>query len=108
MIKYVLAASMLLAASAQAKPAYTDCIAQDGGRFYMAASSGTVAVKWGDDGDWGQAFGKVDGPMVTVTQMGKHGVIVIAWNTNTDAAYIVIKDDRNGKRTEFRARCWFK
>jgi len=108
MIKKLALIAPLLITSVEAKPAYVDCVVQDGSRFYMAAVNGSVAIKWGDDGSWEQAFGKVDGSMVVITQLGEHGVVVVAWQTQNNSAYIVIKDDRTGKRSEYRARCWSK
>lgn len=99
--------ALLLAAPVYAKPANTECVADDGSRFYMLASNGTVVIKWGR-GDWQNAFAEVEGVMVTVTQIAPNGVIIVAWNTNTNAAYVLMKDDRNGKKTGFHARCWFK
>lgn len=100
--------ALIFATPVVAKPAYTECVFADGSDFYMAASNGTVAVKWGRDGNWVEAFARVEGPMITVTQLGANGVIVVAWNSETNAAYVVMKDDRTGKKSEFRARCWFK
>lgn len=100
-------AALALGGAAWAKPANTECVADDGSRFYMLASNGTVVVKWGR-GDWQNAFAEVEGKMVTVTQIATHGVIIIAWNTNTNAAYVLMKDDRDGKKSGFNARCWFK
>lgn len=99
--------ALLLAAPVWAKPARTECVADDGSSFYMVAADGDVRVRW-EDGDWNKAFAKVDKSMVLVTQLAPNGVIVIAWNTDTNAAYVVMKNDRTGKKTEFHARCWFK
>lgn len=102
-----LLALLLLMTPAFAKPANTECRGQDGTRFYMLASKGSVVVRW-DDGDWHEAFGEVEGKMIVVTQIAPKGVIVIAWNTETNAAYVAIKNDQTGRRTEYHARCWFK
>lgn len=107
MLKRLVALLCLLASPALAKPANTECRGQDGTRFYMLASKGSVVVKW-DNGDWHEAFGEVEGKMIVVTQIAPKGVIVIAWNVETNAAYVVMKNDQTGRRTEYHARCWFK
>ena len=107
-MKWVLIlAGLLLAAPAAAKPANTECVASDGTRFYMVANDGQVMIQW-EGGDWNEAFGKVEGKMVTVTQIAPYGMIVIAWNVDTNAAYVILKNDKTGKRLEKNARCWFK
>lgn len=98
---------LMIAGAAYAKPANTECVADDGSKFYMLASNGTVVVRWGN-ADWHNAFADVQGKMITVTQIAPKGVIVIAWNVDTNAAYVVMKNDDTGKRSEFHARCWFK
>lgn len=103
----IIALLLFLMTPALAKPANTECRGQDGTRFYMLASNGTVVVKW-NDGDWNDAFGEVEGKMIVVTQIAPKGVIVIAWNVETNAAYVVMKNDQTGRRTEYHARCWFK
>lgn len=102
-----LLSALLFSAAALAKPANTECVASDGTPFYMVANKGKVMVQW-ENGDWNQAFAKVEGDMVIVTQLAPNGVIVIAWNTKTNAAYVVMKNDKTGARDESRARCWFK
>ncbi len=102
-----LVCGVLFAAAAFAKPANTECVTADGTPFYMVASKGKVMVQW-DRGNWNEAFAKVEGDMVVVTQLAPNGVIVIAWDTRTNAAYIVMKNDKTGARDESRARCWFK
>lgn len=64
-------------------------------------------VRW-EGTTWYEAFGKVEGDMVVVTQILPNGVIIFAWDTSTNAAHVVMKNDRTGERTEARARCWFK
>lgn len=108
MKKFLALCALLIATPAIAKPVYTECVFADGSDFYIAAANGTVAVKWGKNADWNQAFARVDGVMVVITQLGANGVIVIGWNMDTKAAYVVMKDDRNGKTTESHARCWIK
>ncbi len=107
MRKIMVLAAALIAAPAMAKPANTECVAADGTRFYMVASKGQVMVQW-ERGDWSEAFAEVEGNMITVTQLAPHGVIVIAWDVKTNSAYVVMKNDKTGKRHETRARCWFK
>ena len=102
-----LIALLLLMTPAFAKPANTECRGSDGTRFYMLASNGTVVVKW-EEGIWNEAFAEVEGKMIVVTQIAPKGVIVIAWNIDTNAAYVVMKNDQTGRRTEYHARCWFK
>jgi hypothetical protein len=107
MRKVITLAAMLVAAPAMAKPANTECVSADGTRFYMVASKGQVMVQW-ERGDWNEAFADVEGNMITVTQLAPYGVIVIAWDVKTNSAYVVMKNDKTGKRHETRARCWFK
>ena len=107
-MKYVIGLiACLTTGSAMAKPANTECVTADGTSFYMVANKGKVMVQW-ERSDWHEAFAKVEGDMVVVTQLAPNGVIVIAWDTRTNAAYIVMKNDKTGARDESRARCWFK
>lgn len=103
----VMAALLFVAAPAWAKPANTECVTADGTKFYMVANKGDVMIQWGN-GDWNTAFAKVEGDMVVVTQLAPNGVIVVAWDTRTNSAYVVLKNDRTGRSDESRARCWFK
>ena len=107
MIRLVAVLFLFMAAPAMAKSINTECVMQDGTRMYMSASKGSVMVRWDGTG-WNEAFGKVEDDMVIVTQLAPNGVIVIAWDTRTNAAHVVMKNDRTGERTESRARCWFK
>jgi hypothetical protein len=107
MRKIIALIAALVAAPASAKSINTECVTQDGTRMYMSASKGSVMVRWDGTG-WNEAFGKVEDDMVIVTQLAPNGVIVIAWDTRTNAAHVVMKNDRTGERTESRARCWFK
>jgi opacity protein-like surface antigen len=107
MRKILILLLLLVASPAMAKPANTECVSADGTRFYMVASKGQVMVQW-ERGDWNEAFADVEGNMITVTQLAPYGVIVIAWDVKTNSAYVVMKNDKTGKRHETRARCWFK
>jgi hypothetical protein len=98
---------LLLAAPAYAKTTNTECVTQDGSRFYMSASKGKVVVLWDGHG-WNEAFGELKDDVLVITQIAPNGVIVIAWEYKNNAAYVVMKNDRTGERTESRARCWFK
>jgi hypothetical protein len=98
---------LICATAAYAKPANTECVASDGSRFFMVASNGKVMIQW-EDGNWNDAFAKVEDKMVMVTQIAPNGVIVVAWNTVTNAAYVVMKNDKTGRKDEYHARCWFK
>lgn len=106
-MKWLVVFLLLISTPALAKPANTECRGQDGTKFYILANNGSVVVKW-HDGDWNEAFGEVEGKMVVVTQITSKGVIVIAWNVETNAAYVVMKNDQTGRRSEYHARCWFK
>lgn len=109
-MRWVLGVVMALAlgGAALAKPAETQCVADDGSDFYMLASNGTVVIKWGDDGQWNRAFAKQDGQNLIITQIAPRGVIVIAWHPKSNAAFVVMKNDKTGRQDEFWARCWFK
>lgn len=108
MNRYAIALCATLAtAPAYARATNSECVTQDGSRFFMSASKGGVMVRW-EGTTWYEAFGKVEGDMVVVTQILPNGVIIFAWDTSTNAAHVVMKNDRTGERTEARARCWFK
>lgn len=108
MRKVIALVAALVAAPALAKPAETECVLDDGSRFYMLASKGTVVVKWGSDGDWHNAFGELKNDVLVITQIAPYGVIVIGWEYKNNSAFVVMKNDKTGKRNEYNARCWFK
>ena len=107
MRKIAMIAAMLVAAPATAKTVNFDCVTQDGSQFYVSTTNRNVAVRWGN-GQWQQAFGRIDGEVVIITQIAPNGVIVVSWDTGTNAAYVIMKNDRTGAKDETHARCWFR
>ena len=102
-----MALALLLAGPAAAKPANTECRVSDGTRIYIVAHKGDVMVQW-DNGDWNEAYSKVEGDIISVIQIAPNGMAVVSWDYRKNSAYVIIQNDRTGKRVEKHARCWFK
>ena len=107
MRKVLALSALLLASQAEAKPANTECAVSDGTRIYIVASNGNVMIQW-DNGDWNEAFAKVEGEVITVTQIAPNGIAVVSWNYKDNRAYAIVENSKTGKRVEKYARCWFK
>lgn len=103
----IIAGVLVLAATAWAKPANTECRVSDGTQIYIVANNGNVMIQW-DNGEWNEAYSKVEGDVISVIQIAPNGMAVVSWNYKDNSAYVVIKNDKTGKRLEKHARCWFK
>lgn len=103
----IVAGALVLAATAFAKPANTECRVSDGSRIFIVASNGNVMIQW-DNGDWHEAYANVEGNIISVIQIAPNGMAVVSWNYKDNTAYVIIKNEKTGKRLEKNARCWFK
>ena len=99
--------ALLVAAPAWSKPANTECRVSDGTRIYIVASNGNVMIQW-DNGDWQEAYAKVENNVISVIQIAPNGMAVVSWEYKNNSAYVIIKNDKTGQRVEKHARCWFK
>ena len=71
------------------------------------SSNGNVMIQW-DNGDWQEAYAKVENNVISVIQIAPNGMAVVSWEYKNNSAYVIIKNDKTGQRVEKHARCWFK
>lgn len=98
---------LLMTGAAWAKPANTECRVSDGSRIFIVANNGDVMIQW-DNGEWREAYANVEGDIISVVQIAPNGMAVVSWNYKDNTAYVIVKNEKTGKRLEKHARCWFK
>ena len=106
LIPLLLAASPLSAAPN--KPSHFFCTFANGQKLEGLALNGEIMLDFDGNGSWQSAFGKVDGNMVTITEIVSGGRFVLAWNVDTHEAYAITDHNRTGKRVENHAYCWWR
>lgn len=81
------------------------CTIASGETVDIWAQDGNVVVDFDSKGDWQKAFGKVDGNMVTITEIVAGGMFVLAWDTRTHEAYAITQHNKTGRKVENHAYC---
>lgn len=100
--------ALLLVNPAQAKTISFGCTVANGESIIGYANNGDIVLDFNNKGNWQKAFGKVEGSMVTVTQIVAGGRFILAWNTRSNEAYVITDHNRTGERVENHAFCYWR
>ena len=108
MRKWIVLLALMVPSVGNAKYLSFACTFANGQSVEVIARDGNIAVDFDKKGDWQKAFGRVEGSMVTITEIVAGGRFVLAWNTNSNEAYAITDHNRTGKRVENHAFCYWR